>query len=396
MRLRAFALIAGLALLSLAPACGGSGSGAGSNSSSGSCTLAPGVTSTTITFGTSTPLSGTLAALGNSSVGAIQAYIGVVNAKGGINGRKLVLATPQDDAYDGQKAVANMQFLIERQHVFAIWGMVGGTPVNAAYPIAVKDGVPFLFPNSLGRNLTSPTNPLVYSIAGTGYAMATVMSNYIAAQHPGAKVGLLTNNTPDGQDALEGFKAGKAGAGVTPQLYDIGAASLTAQVSAFKAAGLTDVYINSGDVDYANVLKTADTLGFHPRFYSSTGTVADSMFKLAPTLVDGQHAVTPFIPIGVTTAGVTAYQTARAQYAPNTVATSSGLNAWVGGMLIEKALRDAGSCLTVKSFTAAMDRTHNFDTGGTTKPINLSPTEHLGNKDSLIVVAKGGSWQVAT
>src|SRR5262245_42588801 len=90
-------LIAGLAAVALGvTACGGSSGASSSNP--------PGVTDTTVTIGSTDPLTGP-AAPGYSEIPvAAQAYFNYVNASGGINGRKITLKY-LDDAYNPTQTV---------------------------------------------------------------------------------------------------------------------------------------------------------------------------------------------------------------------------------------------------------------------------------------------------
>ena len=109
--------LAALAVAALLAGCGSSSSSSGSAGSGGSSSTssssassgnggatAPGVTATSITFGTHQPLTGP-AAPGYSEIApASQAYFDYVNAHGGVYGRKIHLII-KDDAYNPTNTV---------------------------------------------------------------------------------------------------------------------------------------------------------------------------------------------------------------------------------------------------------------------------------------------------
>ncbi len=100
--------------------------GCGSSSSSGSS--APGVTATSITFGTHQPLTGP-AAPGYSQIApASQAYFDYVNAHGGVYGRKIHLII-KDDAYNPTNTVNVVHQLVLQDKVFGIFEGLG-TPTH--------------------------------------------------------------------------------------------------------------------------------------------------------------------------------------------------------------------------------------------------------------------------
>ncbi|MDP9283704.1 MAG: ABC transporter substrate-binding protein, partial [Actinomycetota bacterium] len=83
----------------------------------------PGVSSTTITIGSSGPLTGEAAAAAGVLKGA-DAYFKYANSRGGVHGRKIKF-TYLDDAYDPSKTVQNVRQLIQQDNVFALFSVVG-------------------------------------------------------------------------------------------------------------------------------------------------------------------------------------------------------------------------------------------------------------------------------
>ena len=89
----------------------------------------PGVSDTEIKVGNTAPYSGPA-----SSYGTIwkceTAYYDMINAQGGINGRKINFIS-YDDAYSPPKTVEMTRKLVEEDHVFVVAGS-NGTPTNTA------------------------------------------------------------------------------------------------------------------------------------------------------------------------------------------------------------------------------------------------------------------------
>src|ERR1700691_1153821 len=101
---------------------------AGCGSSSGGGSSAPGVTPTSITFGTHQPLTGP-AAPGYSEIApASQAFFDYVNAHGGVFGRKIHLII-KDDAYNPTETVNVVHQLVLQDNVFGIFEGLG-TPTH--------------------------------------------------------------------------------------------------------------------------------------------------------------------------------------------------------------------------------------------------------------------------
>ncbi len=103
----------------------------------------PGVTPTTIVLGGTVPLSGEAAAFGAVGPGA-KAYFDYVNAKGGVNGRKIDYRY-YDDAYNPSQTVQLTRKLVEQDKVFAVFNSVGTNNNLAIRDYLNANKVPQLF-----------------------------------------------------------------------------------------------------------------------------------------------------------------------------------------------------------------------------------------------------------
>ncbi len=81
---------------------------------------APGVKSTAIDVGAISTLSGSIAADFDGLAPGVKAYFDMVDAQGGINGRKLVLAYNLDDGGSPSQFTQLTHTLIDQDHVFAV------------------------------------------------------------------------------------------------------------------------------------------------------------------------------------------------------------------------------------------------------------------------------------
>ena len=111
-----------------------------------------GVTSTEITLGMHTDLSGVAATYGVSSSNGVKMRFDEINAAGGINGRKINVII-EDQAYQVPKAVQACNKLINRDNVFAFVAPLGTPMNNACFKDQFAAGVPNLFPLSAARSM---------------------------------------------------------------------------------------------------------------------------------------------------------------------------------------------------------------------------------------------------
>src|SRR5215213_9830973 len=133
------ALIAALALVPAA--CGRDEEGGGGGGGGGASD--PGITKTQIKLGGSYPFSGPASAYGTIGEGA-KAYFKFLNAKGGVNGRKIEFIT-LDDAYEPPKALQNARRLVQQEKVFAMFNTLGTANNLAIWDFLNQQKVPQLY-----------------------------------------------------------------------------------------------------------------------------------------------------------------------------------------------------------------------------------------------------------
>jgi branched-chain amino acid transport system substrate-binding protein len=118
----------------LLAACGNAKNGASGG------TGAPGVTSTAIDVGSIANITGPLSADFAPVVNGVEAYFSMINAQGGVNGRKLYLKYQTDDQGGGSTDLEAAQTLVEKDKVFAIVGV--GTPFFSGAAYLASNNIP--------------------------------------------------------------------------------------------------------------------------------------------------------------------------------------------------------------------------------------------------------------
>jgi ABC-type branched-subunit amino acid transport system substrate-binding protein len=273
--------------------------GCGSSSSS---TSAPGVTATSITFGSHQPLTGP-AAPGYSEIApASQAYFNYVNAHGGVFGRKIQL-TFKDDGYNPTNTVNVVHQLVLQNNVFGIFEGLG-TPTHTkvvGYLNASK--VPDLFvasgcpcwDNGTAQPYTFGWQPN-YTIEGK------ILGQYIKQHFAGMKVGVLYQDDDFGQGGLAGIKDEVPAANiVSTQAYQPGVTTLAPQITALKAAGAQVLVDFTVPIYTAIGQLTSFTLGYKPQLVvSNVGIDPTTVGGLLKAVSKGKASGTALIEGAVT------------------------------------------------------------------------------------------------
>ncbi len=332
------------------------------------------MTSNSILFGMSTPLSGTASSLGIDGEKGAQVFMKYLNAQGGTKGHKWQLDV-QDDQFTAQGNVAAAQYLIQQKNVFADWGDVGSTAL-AALDTYNTAKVPYLFPYALAPQMVTP-GPYVFTIVPPSNIQEKAFSNWAGSNITGKhKFGILALDSADGHGAAQGFTDGAAGKMVVgTQFYPTGTTSWEPQLVALRSAGITDLVFHGSDAWMATVLEELQQLGMGSvHMWGSTGTVTPLVFKLAGNaLVDGQNAVSITAPsTAASVPGIKTFLQAFAKYDPGYQPGTFALHSWVTGMIIAHAIDKINGPITRESLVQALQSTKNFSTGGITAPVSFS------------------------
>src|SRR5690242_6963838 len=230
-----------VAVMLVVAACGSSSSSsgaAGGSSSSGSGgSTAPGVTATSVTFGTHQPLTGP-AAPGYSEIApASQAFFDYVNAHGGVFGRKIHLII-KDDGYNPTNTVNVVRQLVLQNNVFGIFEGLGTPTHTKVVGFLNASKVPDLFVAS-GCPCwdKGSSQPYTFGWQPNYTIEGKILGQYIKQHFAGKKVAVLYQDDDFGQGGLAGIEDEvPASQIVAKEAYQAGVTQLAPQITAIKAS----------------------------------------------------------------------------------------------------------------------------------------------------------------
>jgi len=374
------AVMTGIAAVAIA-ACG----------SSSSSSSAPGVTSTSITFGTHQPLTGP-AAPGYSEIApAAQAYFNYVNAHGGVFGRKINLIY-KDDAYDPTNTVNVVHQLVLQSHVFGIFDGLG-TPTHTkvvGYLNASK--VPDLFVAS-GCPCwdNGSTQPYTFGWLTNYTIEGKVLGQYIKQHFPGQKVGVLYQDDDFGQGGLAGIQDEVPAADiVSKQPYQPGVTTLAPQITAIKSSGARVLVSFTTPLYTAISQLTQFTLGYKPQLVvSNVGIDPTTVGALLKVVSKGKASGTGLIEGAITDSylpsntdttnpWIQLFLKVKAQYDPSPAFDYNVLFGMASAYTLVQALEAAGKNLTRQDIVNAVNNDGASWKGPGLVPFRYSKTQHGG------------------
>jgi branched-chain amino acid transport system substrate-binding protein len=388
--------------LALAPAaCGRSDSGSGG---SGSAQSDPGITKTTIKLGGSYPFSGPASAYGTIGAGA-KAYFAYLNAKGGVNGRKIDFIA-LDDGYEPPRALQNARRLVQQDKVFAMFNTLG-TPNNLAiWDFLNQQKVPQLYVATGASNWGKDIKGHPYTIGWQPNYVTEgkVYANYLKTAKPSAKVAILYQNDAYGKDLLGGFEQGISGTGVkvvAKVTYNVTDPTVAPQVGRLARSGADTFLSITTPKPAAQAIATVAKSGWKPlQILNNVG--ADKNLVLKPVgLQNAKGAIStayfkdPQTAQWANDPAVKEYRDALKKYSPKSDPEDAfNMYGWTVATTMAKALEQ----MKKPTRAALMDAVRNMDLEqGTLLPgekVQTSPTDGYPLEAMQIIKFDGQNWQL--
>jgi branched-chain amino acid transport system substrate-binding protein len=249
-------------------------------------TADPGISSKRILIGGTVPLSGEAAAFGSVGPGA-KAYFDYVNARGGVNGRRIEYRY-YNDQYNPNLTKQLTAKLVEQDKVFAIFNSVGTANNQAIQPYLNSKKVPQLFVGDGSQGVSQPlkypwTMGFLQSYVGEG----AVYGRHLAKTHKTARLAVLYENTDLGKDMTRGLERWIAGKGptiVARESYEYLDTTVSSQIAQLKASGADTLMLFATPKFFLQALGAAKNLGWKPKLYIASISIEPTIMSLAKSI----------------------------------------------------------------------------------------------------------------
>lgn len=362
-----------------------------------------GITDTEIKIANTAATSGAYAPVGVPFNAGIQAYLDMVNADGGIDGRKITFLH-KDDEFDPIKGKAYLQEMVEDEKVFAIVGDFG-TPVVAATVGDLKTyGLPVVyFATGIGQ---------LYSEKATtnaeGYNLFPVQPIYVTegkimvARGVGSfdakKIGVIYTSDDAGKDMLSGIESQCKEQKIeyVAEQVAAGAADVSAAVTSLKSANVDFVIVAAIQATMPTIVKEMAAQGM-------TVPAITTYVNVSPA-ISGQIATDIANKFEVYGDGWVSYEDDRAanltdfqkwvaaDYKENVYAQTG----WIAASFFCEGLKRVaanGETLTWTSYMKAMEESPVQNPFGGT--IDYSNGQRLGTQEmNMSKVTADGKWEL--
>jgi ABC-type branched-subunit amino acid transport system substrate-binding protein len=236
-----------------------------------STTAEEGVTDTEIHIGQWSPQTGPAAPWGAVARGT-DAYFKMINAEGGIHGRKIIHHY-FDDAYNPAKTLAGVKQLQEETGMFAWVSGVGTAPGLAVKDYLMERKIPWLGPSAGSRHWVEPPHKYLFNIYPLYLGDAQVLCQYAVGTLGFKNIAIAYQNDDYGKQGLEGAQKQLAKSGlklVEALPINVADTDMKPHIMKFRQSKAEAVLLFVGPGHVARLIGTGKAMKFEPQWMTST------------------------------------------------------------------------------------------------------------------------------
>jgi ABC-type branched-subunit amino acid transport system substrate-binding protein len=350
-----------------------------------------GVTDTEIRIGQYGPQTGPAALWGAVARGS-GCYFDMINAEGGIHGRKINYFL-RDDGYMPPRTKAIAKELVEDKKVFAMTSGVGTATGMAVKKYLHKKRVPWVGPATGSTHWAFPPTKYLFAVYPLYIDEAAILVNYAVKKMGKKRIAFFYQNDDYGREGLAGaeYALEKLGmklvASVSVEPLDT---DLSSHCMKLKKANPDCVLMWLLPKHGAIILGTAAKMGFKPQ-WMTTSTLSDTpiMYKISKGLFKDVIFVTFGELIASQRPLMIKYKEAHSKFAPK---DRWGIFFYAGFIFVEpmvEGLKRCGRNLTADNFVKAMESIKDFQ--GIGPKINYGPSQRQGARSMFLTKVLEGA-----
>jgi len=351
-----------------------------------------GVSNDKIVVGQSVALSGPAAQLGIQMRNGLKAYFDEVNAKGGVNGRKIELIT-LDDGYEPARTVPNTKELIEKHRVFALIGYVGTPTSVPAVPVFTEAKVPFIGPFTGAEALRQPFNRYIFHVRASYYDETDKIVEQVLSTG-GKNIAVFYQDDAYGQAGLKGTQIAmekrgqKIAALGTVERNTVKVEEAVKKINAAQPDAIVMISAYTSCAEFIRQMKKAgSTAQFYNVSFVGSVSLANALGGDGPGV--GISQVVPF-PWATSVPVVKEYQGLSAK-AGNKDYNFGAMEGFLVAKTFVEGLRRTGKDVTREKFVDSMEKMQDVDLGGFF--VSFSPKSHAGSKFvDLTIIGREGKF----
>lgn len=357
-----------------------------------------GVSDTEIVIGSHNDLSGPTSTIGVPAMNGARMKLAETNAGGGVHGRNIRLVV-EDAQYQIPRAIQATNKLVNRDHIFAMFGAMGTPMNNAVMPMLFKKNIPNMFPSTAARSMAKPFRKLQFTYLGTYYQQVQAGIRYFFEEGGATKACVAYQDTDFGQEILEGAQHQLASMGleaVVTSAHKPTDTEFTATIIRLQNAGCDLVLMGTIYRDTVLILEAARKMGWTDvQWFGTIAAFSYAIAELESGAAEGFAVFQSVPPLYRDDPGLSADVAAWWDQYVDQFGVQPEWGAFQGYRateLLVQGLENAGRTLTVDSFIAGMEEISGFqDRFGISS--SFEPDDHNAADKAILTIVKDGRWQ---
>ena len=227
-----------------------------------------------IKVGVLLPLTGSQAKFGEIEKRSYEMAAAEINAKGGVNGKKIELLF-EDDTGKPDVGRSGVEKLISREKVPVITGGYSSSVTAAAAPVAQQFKVPFVICTGSADDVTEKGYDYVFRVNPPASEYPNAVKSFLHEVGKDVKtIALLYENSAFGQSSSKSFEADAVALGlkiVVKEGYQAGAIDFKPILTKVKAANPDMIYMVSYVMDASLLMRQSKELRINPKMFVGGG-----------------------------------------------------------------------------------------------------------------------------
>jgi ABC-type branched-subunit amino acid transport system substrate-binding protein len=352
------------------------------------------VTKTEIKVGNVSQISGLVPGFGQTGVNGARAYFNMINANGGVCGRKITLVTA-DDRFQSATNRAETEKLTSQVIAFVGSTTVvddGGAPVIDAKKVA-----------DISLTTTQPRTEAKYNFSpnpidptpGSGSGQSNILS-YFKKTYGVQKAAIFYQDVATGVNQSKNYKIDMQKAGIpVVATYPVAptATNFRSQVTDMKAKGV-DIVLTVAEINaISNLARAFGDIGWFPKVPDyGAQTYSQKFLQLAGKNAEGTKIGLIFaVPEeGAANPAIQQFQTWYRRTAPGADMDFFAVLSWVGADMFVHALKAAGPDPTQAKIAGFMQKLTDYSGGGLVSHVNTA--QKKAPRCFHVLEVKGGRW----
>jgi len=330
----------------------------------------------------------------------VTAYVDMVNAQGGVNGRRIVFAHKLDDESSPSVDAAQARALVDQYKVFAVVGVA--TPSFSGAGYLASHNVP-TFGLNVNPNSEWGAGPSMYGNTGswTNYNGLQLQAAFLAEQHHVRAAAVISYSIAEAQQGCEGVLNAFDRYGIPVAVSDLNvpapAVDLHADVSRIKASG-ADFVVSCMDLGanilLSNTMAQEGVRGVVQYWFNGYDQAALAQF--APSM-QGVYLLLQHVPFEVAQLdpgvypGMDQFEAMLKKYVPASAPSEAALAGWTSAALFVTGLRSLGRDVSRTRLVHTLNQITDFTAAGIVPPMNWTffhdPVIGSINCTAFVVVA---------